>query len=902
LQEQGPLAGRAANAPYQWFAVRGDTTHLPNTAIVDKYGGKNYMLLSNQAAHMMVHTAEDNWSLSRAFRSSNNLGQPAVGFTFDPRGARRMGQLTSAHKDQPMAIVLDGEVYSAPYIRATIYDSGIIEGQFSPQDVDDLIKILNAGSLQAQVNEHPISQKTIAPSMGEDNRKAGLRAAQYSLVAIVVFMFGYYLLAGCIADLAVMLNLLLTLGTMSFLEAVFTMPGIAGVVLALGMAVDANVLIYERLREEQAKTQSMRMAVRNAYHHAFSAIFDGHVTTLITCMILGWVGTEEVRGFAITLGLGVLFSLFTAFFLTRWIFQILVDRNLLTKKVRMLHFLGVPNIDWMGKRFLFWSISLVLLVVGMVALFHQGTSILGLEFSSGTQASFVLQPGKMVPDGRGGMVLPDRPTIERDLQAKAIELAKQAAGDPARADMLTRMSQTFKIETLLDPDAGSKLMQQFDPNRTGKITQEQWIKGGGDKAFFAIADTNHDGAIDPSEADAITASSSNPHSNSYQVSTTVANLETLQSVVASAFGDRLQSRGQTTGRFQTGGPVEALGIDLPPDLPANAPAVPITKELAQQIKPHMPSGSLDDATVRARFTDYAGGAMMVLTEINPPANPAELAGRLDDLRRQQGFEDVRGDRAAIIGLASQGSGFSSVAILVADPTKQRTGDDWTRMVTGEQNLMSEAMKRSQNMDSSEFSASVAGETTQLAVIATCLAWLSIVVYLWIRFGTARWGVAAVVCLIHDVLVALGMVAATAYIYDTPLGKALLITEPFKVDMPMIAALLTIIGYSVNDTIVVFDRIRENRGRLRIVDGTMINHAINQTLARTLLTSLTVLIVLVVLYIFGGAGMRPFAFVLLVGVIVGTYSSIAIASPLLLGARKLLGLERQAAPAAQTTGK
>jgi SecD/SecF fusion protein len=181
----------------------------------------------------------------------------------------------------------------------------------------------------------------------------------------------------------------------------------------------------------------------------------------------------------------------------------------------------------------------------------------------------------------------------------------------------------------------------------------------------------------------------------------------------------------------------------------------------------------------------------------------------------------------------------------------------------------------------QFAPAVAGEARQKAIIACVLAWLAIIVYLWIRFGQARWGVAAVVCLIHDVIISVGLVALSEYLARTAVGQALLIT-PVQVDMTIIAAFLTIIGYSVNDTIVVFDRIRENRGKLKVVDAHTINHAINQTLSRTLLTSATVVLALFVMYAIGGAGIHPFCYAMLPGVLVGTYSSIAVAAPLLLG--------------------
>ena len=190
------------------------------------------------------------------------------------------------------------------------------------------------------------------------------------------------------------------------------------------------------------------------------------------------------------------------------------------------------------------------------------------------------------------------------------------------------------------------------------------------------------------------------------------------------------------------------------------------------------------------------------------------------------------------------------------------------------------------MEIRNFDAAIAGEARGRAIMAIILSCAAIVAYLWLRFGSVQWGLAAVLCLVHDVIIVVGLVAASVWLKDTMVGRWLGITS-FKIDLPMIAAFLTVIGYSVNDTIVVFDRIRENRGRLRGISPAILNRSINQTLARTLLTSGTTLIVVIIMYVWGGHGIHAFSYALLAGVIFGTYSSIAVASPLLLGFKKAL---------------
>jgi len=228
-------------------------------------------------------------------------------------------------------------VYSAPTIQSKITSQGQITGSFTDQDVIQLCNTLKAGSLPARLNPDPISINTFGAAFGEGNLRSALRAGWISALFILAFMVVYYMMAGAVANVALALNLLLVVGAMGALDSVFTLPGIAGVILVIGMAVDANVLIYERLREEQAKGQSIRMALKNAYERAFSAIFDSNLTTLITCAILGWVGTEEVRGFAITLALGVMFNIFTAVYVTRWIFQVFLGVGIIRNHQYMLH-------------------------------------------------------------------------------------------------------------------------------------------------------------------------------------------------------------------------------------------------------------------------------------------------------------------------------------------------------------------------------------------------------------------------------------------------------------------------------------------------------------------------------------------------------------------------------------
>ena len=222
----------------------------------------------------------------------------------------------------------------------------------------------------------------------------------------------------------------------------------------------------------------------------------------------------------------------------------------------------------------------------------------------------------------------------------------------------------------------------------------------------------------------------------------------------------------------------------------------------------------------------------------------------------------------------------------ADPSMVVSREAKGRFAENEAKLMNEVLQREDSITAVHIDPQVAGQTKQRAMVAVVLSWLAIIAYLWLRFGSASWGLAAVICLIHDSIIVVGMVAVSDWISRTALGRSLLVGS-FKIDLPMIAAVLTIIGYSVSDTIVVFDRIRENRGKLKTVSYQVINASINQTLSRTILTVFTVFIVVIVMYIWGGESIRGFNYALLVGIFFGCYSSIAVASPILLGFKQMV---------------
>lgn len=269
-----------------------------------------------------VVTGEELVDAQPSFDQNN---QPAVSFRFDPAGARKFGDYTANNIGSPFAIVLDSEVISAPTIQSHIPGgSGIITGRFSVEESTDLAVLLRAGALPAELTF--LEERTVGPELGQDSIDAGRVAALVAMVAVVLFMWASYGLFGIFANIALVINMALLFGALSIVGGTLTLPGIAGIVLTIGMAVDANVLVFERIREELRSAKSPARAIEIGYERALSAIIDANVTTFITAVVLFMVGAGPVRGFAITLGLGIITSVFTALYVTRLIAEFWFNR------------------------------------------------------------------------------------------------------------------------------------------------------------------------------------------------------------------------------------------------------------------------------------------------------------------------------------------------------------------------------------------------------------------------------------------------------------------------------------------------------------------------------------------------------------------------------------------------
>jgi preprotein translocase subunit SecD len=315
LVQDGPYSSREAALSAHGGVLPPDTELLPGT----ENGNEIWYVLNRIAAV----TGRD---LSGAEPSHDQAGRPSVNFTLNRDGAERFGRVTGANINKLLAIVLDNRVYSAPEIHGQITDRGeITGGNFTPQSANDLALVLRSGALPATI--HYLSEETVGPSLGADSVRHGVVASIVGLLAVMGFMLVYYRGAGVNADVALTLNLLILVAAMAAIGAVLTLPGIAGVILTVGMGVDSNVLIFERIREELRLGKAVGAAVAAGFEQAFRTIIDTHVTTVVSAAILFAFGTGPIQGFAVTLTIGLLANLFTSVFVSRMIFDYVLTRR-----------------------------------------------------------------------------------------------------------------------------------------------------------------------------------------------------------------------------------------------------------------------------------------------------------------------------------------------------------------------------------------------------------------------------------------------------------------------------------------------------------------------------------------------------------------------------------------------
>ncbi|PIU40676.1 MAG: protein translocase subunit SecDF, partial [Candidatus Omnitrophica bacterium CG07_land_8_20_14_0_80_50_8] len=318
-----------------------------------------------------------------AVNFESQFNEPVVSLEFNPEGAKIFSEVTGAYVGQRLAIVLDDKVQSAPVINEKIPSGRAqISGRFNYDSANDLAIALRAGALPAPIIVE--EERSVGPSLGKDSVDQGIRASAVGFAAVVAFMALYYLMAGFVANFALLLNILIILAALSYFHATLTLPGIAGTVLTIGMAVDTNVLIFERIREELALKKPMSASLNAGYHKALSAILDSNLTTLITAAILYFMGSGPIKGFALTLSIGLVASMFTGIFVTRAIFDLMLAKGSL-KNMRMLQFLRkTPNLDFLKVRKFCYIASIAVILAGMFAFVKRGDDMYGVEFTGGS--------------------------------------------------------------------------------------------------------------------------------------------------------------------------------------------------------------------------------------------------------------------------------------------------------------------------------------------------------------------------------------------------------------------------------------------------------------------------------------------------------------------------------------
>jgi SecD/SecF fusion protein len=586
-------------------------------------------------------SAEDENIISDARVNTSPTGELEVSMEMTAKAGTQWAQVTGRNIGKYIAVVLDDRVYSAPVVNQKISGGNSqISGNFDIREANDLANVLKAGKLPAPAKI--VASEQVGASLGQESISNGLNSLLFGFIATILFMILYYSRAGWMAIVAVLGNVFLIMGVLASLGAALTLPGMAGIILTVGMAVDANVLIYERIKDELENGKGLKTAIADGFKHALSAIIDSNITTLLAGFILTFAGAGPAYGFAVILVIGIFSSMFTALFVTRLLLDRRADKGLEIKFDAPWNkgFMKNSNIDFVGNRKKYYIASALVIVAGLVAFISKGGISTGIDFKGGH--SYVIQ----------------------------FDAAKNY--------------QTEAVKTALD-------------NNLKESSNE--VKTFGSKGQFRIVTT-------------------------YMI----------------------------------------------------------------------------------------------------------------DAEGQEGRDSVR---AAVL---SSLKGFELVG---EDPV----------------------------LSSSKVGAAIATSTRDKSGFLVILTVVGIFLYIVFRFRSVAYGMGATIALIHDVLVVLSMFA----ILDG------VVPFPTDFDQHLIAALLTLLGYSINDTVIVFDRIREflTNNKAERSDAKLINLAINDTLSRTIITSATVFVVVLILFLFGGDALKGFSLALLIGVVVGTYSSICIATPIVV---------------------
>jgi SecD/SecF fusion protein len=841
--------------------------------------------------------------------------KPAVSFEFKAEGARLFGDLTGTNVGRLLAIVLDDDVMEVATIRSQITSRGELTGNFSDDDVKGIITVLRGGSLPTK--PALISESTVGSVLGQDSVKAGIKAVIFGVAGVMIFMLVYYMIGGMIANVALLINLLFILAFVSCFRQTLTLPGIAGILLTLGMAVDANILIFERYREERRKGKTLSQALSAGYQRAFWVIFDSNLTTIITGYVLFYMGTGPVKGFAITLISGLFASFFTSVYVTRLILSWLVNHGLL-RDLKLLKMFDTPRIPFTRYQKQWLMGSVIIIAICWVFVILRGQGNYGIDFTGGARVSFNLAKPMKVEDVRQriGSLARKHPELFRDFSVQALGAEKTDASGLRGFDQFAILTR--------EPDASflSKAEAQ-EPQSPAGNAPGQGSPGAGDatRAPAGAAKTDP-GKTEPAKTEApkveapgakTTTAPQNPTNLPETPPTLPGTPTTLPGTPPT-----LPGTPTTLPPASTAEPPHSL----PQPVEAGEGEAQKTPDSAQRVKGLLEKMLRDEGlllppafpTSGTRWETATGigvkpGSQYLSMEVNllkvesTELTPERLKDNLnaalekekDGLFKKSGrdpnasypgiqIEDVKTlekpstDSPVTRYLVKTTPYQPPLLATVADPTipTRRQVEEAIRdyFVKGS----GEGAQAAQFQVSDPFpqvatvGKRVASSLQGDALVAIFISFLGIIFYLALRFEF-NYGLAGVVALLHDVMISIGIMAVTDQFFSADF--------PVKFNLNELAAILTIIGFSINDTIVLFDRVRENAQLLAKKKPTieeLVDISTNQTLSRTLWTSLTVLIVTIILLGFGGESVRGFAYIFAIGVVTGTYSSICVASP------------------------
>ncbi len=839
--------------------------------------------------------------------TTDRTGRPAVEFTLKKEGVPKFSRLTGNNIGRSLGMILDGELLSAPNINSKIFKNGIIEGDFTSKEVRDLISILKAGQLRTTLQSPDGGGDLIDSTMGQEMKDRGFWAIGASFVLILGFLVVYYQIAGIVSCLALILNMTMILTVIMMLGQPLTLNGLAGLVLTVGMSVDANVLIFERIREELSKDATLRMAIRNGFQRATTTIVDANITTFITAFILYVIGNEQLKSFSVALMLGIVLSMFTAIFCSRVLFDVFEKKRWL-KNLGGARLFTNSNINFVGKRSVAFVFSAIFIAVGIGAIFARGGTMLNHDLAGGSMAKVVFSEATPLEDIN---------QILRKIESKTMVNDSQAEISVAELTSDLYPSQTYyRFESNIKSKDGEKslsdlILSHFEgqlakQSVSFEVTSGPVLPEDDDAANGPDGEKNESVEVSDDEKSATPATGPDtPVTNATGPETTETDADDEAKNEAKNEADQKQSDGCNIESDSCDWQEPQDSSDVLPGSTVQETSEPKQAEPKQaepkqaepkQAEPKQANGSdietkslqenLDPAAINesgiqnSRFVTTAKLEFKLsLKDSTLKKKAASLRGDFEDAAKKLSLDNYTTDNIKLRDGVAGGN-------FITEGVEYET-DVWEVEITtqgadhGERIL--EQMISTYNQEvflpqAKEVGERFAQKAWLRAFAAMFASLVGIVAYIWIRFQRVSFGLAAVVALIHDVLVVLGAIAISFWLAPF-LG--IILVENFKISLAVIAALLTIIGYSLNDTIVVFDRIREVRGKNPKLSGDMVNRSLNQTLSRTILTSLTTFIVVIILYGAGGDAIHGFAFALVVGVIVGTYSSIFVASPVLL---------------------